>query len=116
MVTPLKYACLIGVVLSISCGQILFKYSADMSKNFSSIFGLFFYPPFIAAIALYGVTTFLWVWLLQQFELARAYPFFALSFTFVPLLSWIFFKEALDLRYVFSVLLICGGILLSVTR
>ncbi len=112
----MKYIYLILVVFSISCGQILFKVTANASKGFHSIFELLFYPAFMTAAMLYASTTFLWVWLLRQFELTEAYPFFALSFTFVPLLSWFVFKEAIDVKYCLGILLISFGIVLSVTR
>jgi len=50
-------------------------------------------PYLIAALVIYGCATLAWVYILQQVPLSIAYPLFALSFLFVPLLSTIIFHE-----------------------
>lgn len=108
------YTLLIVIICGIAGGQILFKQAANALKTYESFFYVFLNPSFIAALAVYGTATLGWIWILQHMQLSKAYPFFALSFVFVPLLSLIFFKEALSWQYMAGVALICAGILVVV--
>ena len=75
----MTYFIAILCVLGIAGGQLLFKLSAShMHKS-----GSFFEPRSLmilfVALALYGITTLAWVWVLQKIELGRAYPLMALA-------------------------------------
>lgn len=48
----------------------------------------------------------------RQRSYRRAYPFVALAFAVVPLLSWMVFRDSLDLRYGFGLALVLGGLYL----
>jgi drug/metabolite transporter (DMT)-like permease len=72
--------------------------------------------PMLGGLVLYGVTTLLWVYLLHELPLSRAYPFMALAFALVPLLSWFFFREGLDLRYGAGLALMLFGLYLVAAR
>jgi drug/metabolite transporter (DMT)-like permease len=68
-------------------------------------------------LVLYGIATVMWVYLLHGLPLSRAYPFIALVFAFVPFLSWVAFRDALDLRYGFGLALMMAGLyLIAATR
>ncbi len=109
-----KYLALIICVICISAGQVLFKLSANSLRESVSIWGLFLNPIFILAVILYGLTTIGWVWCLQEVPLNRAYVFMSLAYIIVPVLGLLFFKEALTIRYLISVMLIMAGILCSI--
>ena len=70
-------------VCGIATGQLLFKCTAD-SQAFS---GSYLHPRtllwLLSALLLYGVTTFGWIWTLQQGPLSRLYPWMALAFVIV---------------------------------
>jgi drug/metabolite transporter (DMT)-like permease len=69
--------------------------------------------PLGVGFALYAVSSLMWVWLLQYMPLSRAYPYIAIAFVLVPIAGWWAFDEPLDARYCMGVLLIIGGILLT---
>ena len=67
-------------------------------------------PFLLSALLLYGGCAVLWVYLLRDIELSRAYPIISLSFLIVPLISWAVLGEEFT-RYTFlGALLIMGGI------
>ena len=99
-------------------GQVLFKLASAqlvIGNGTGPLLRSFVSAPMVAALVLYAAATLLWVYLLHGVPLSRAYPFMALAFAFVPLLSWIVFGDALDLRYAFGVTLILCGLYLAVT-
>ena len=104
---------LTSFALLLSLGQILFKRGAD---SVPPIAGLGDLPALAAspvlwlAVGLYGGATLLWIYILQQVPLSRAYPFAALGFVLVPLFAWSLFGEALGLPYLVGALLIVAGI------
>src|SRR5665213_707789 len=69
----------IFVVIAMLCaGQLLFRQSALSVPPLSTVAGLLGLarnPAFLVALALYGGATVLWVGVLQQVPLSRAYPF-----------------------------------------
>jgi drug/metabolite transporter (DMT)-like permease len=104
-------------VTAIAAGQLLFKLSARKvadTEPVSVFIDLACDPWFILAIILYAGATLLWVWILRQVPLTVAYPFFALTFVFVPLLSGIFLGEKVDLTYYAGVGLIIAGITVTI--
>ncbi|XYJ11331.1 EamA family transporter [Telluria sp. B2] len=101
-------------VLGISAGQILFKLSANALHRSGSFFDPRTAMILFAALALYGITTIGWVWVLQKAELGRVYPLMALAFILVPLASYFIFGERFQPQYFFGVTLIFVGIVLAV--
>jgi drug/metabolite transporter (DMT)-like permease len=104
-------ACAVGIAV----GQILFKLSANAARLADN----FFSPPamawLFAALCLYGITTLVWVWILQKTDLGRVYPFMALAFLVVPVLSHYVFGERFSNNYLIGLGLIVVG-LIFVTR
>lgn len=99
-ISPLLWGLLLFQPLLIAIGQILFKMSSTrLAESGGPIYKLFFDPVFIAAMALYGIATLLWVYVLKAVPLAYAYSFMALAFVMVPLLAACFLQETLTLRY-----------------
>lgn len=107
------YAFLLGCVLMMSVGQVLFKKSAMLLPTLSHPLLLLFQPVFFGALCLYGVATVCWVGALQFLPLGRAYMFIALAFIIIPLLSWYFFGETLDIKFLLGAILIISGVLLT---
>ena len=106
---------LLTVAFILGSGQMLFKMAAErlVIGQGPVAFALSFVTrPMLAALVLYGVATVLWVYLLHGLPLSRAYPFIGLVFAFVPLLSWIVFRDALDMRYAFGLALMLAGLYL----
>ncbi|WP_426178645.1 EamA family transporter [Pseudomonas sp. TWRC1-2] len=67
-----------------------------------------------SAFALYGLTTILWVYVLQRADLGKIYPLMALAFVIVPIGSHFVFGERFQAQYFVGVALIIGGIIVAV--
>ena len=85
-------------VLCISIGQLLFKKAASALPSVFSVSALLQNGWLIAALALYGVTTLGWIWILRHAPLHLAYPFMGLAFLIVPTLAWLFLGDPLHCR------------------
>ena len=96
-------------VCGIAARQLLFKFTADSQ----ALSGSYFHPRtlrwLISALLLYGVTTFGWIWTLQQGPLSRLYPWMALAFMIVPLLGAVILGEQLQPTYWLGVVMIVAG-------
>lgn len=106
----LQTALLIGTVIAIATGQVLFKLAASAWAQGAGLTGLVQVPWFWVGLVVYGGATLMWLMLLRITPLSVAYPFFALAFVVVPLLSWCFLGEALNWRQGAGALLIVAGV------
>ena len=86
-----------GIVLILVCtiftslAQLFLKFGAN---NFESSFsGLVTNPFLILGLLLYGVGGLLLIYALKHGELSTLYPFFSLSYVWVPILALIFLDE-----------------------
>ena len=113
--TLTQSALLLTCVLGIAVGQLLFKTSAASVASPSLldlVRGLAVSPLFLLALALYGSMTVLWIWILQSVPLTRAYPFFALSFIFVPVLARVALGEPIATPTAIGSVVIVAGVLI----
>jgi undecaprenyl phosphate-alpha-L-ara4N flippase subunit ArnE len=106
----------LGVLITpilISTGQVLFKMTGLRlaERKGSGMLSLATDPYFVSALALYGVGTLIWIYVLRHLPLGQAYPFMALSFVLVPIASVLVFGESLGLRYWLGAGLIVAGML-----
>lgn len=103
-------------VLALAAGQLIFKYVGSRVSSLAPA-ELLSQPDvaliFGAGVALYGVTTILWVLALRDLPLSRAYLFVALAFVIVPVGAWLVLGEKLTLNYFIGVALIVSGIVIS---
>lgn len=110
---------LLTVALSLGCGQLLFKLAAErlvLDRNLGTLVISFASLPMIVALAMYGLSTILWVYLLHGLPLSRAYPFLALAFALVPVMSWLVFGDSLGVRYLIGLVLMLTGLYLVVAE
>ena len=68
-------------------------------------------PQIWGGLALYGVSTFLWLVALSQVQLGFAYPFLSLSYVLVIVTSWVLFSEEVSVWRVVGVAAICIGVI-----
>jgi len=87
--------------------------SATELTRGGSFFDMKFASILFAAICLYGITSGVWVWVLQKVELGRIYPLMALAFVFVPLGSNLFLGESFNRQYGIGVIFIVLGVVLA---
>ena len=67
-------------------------------------------PTFLLAVALYAVGFVIWLVVISKLDLSYAYPILALSYSLVPLLSWLAFGEHISpMRWV-GIAIICAGV------
>lgn len=107
---------LAGLILTpllISAGQILFKLASGRAGSFDAagVAGILMDPYLLVALAVYGLGTIAWIYVLKSVPLTVAYPFMALTFCAVPLLAWTLLGEAIGLRYLIGTGLIVSGLL-----
>jgi uncharacterized membrane protein len=99
-------------------GQIIIKWQVDKAGAFPEttsgriefLLKLLINPWVISVFVGAAIAALSWMAALTRFELSRVYPFVALSFVLVLLLSAVFFGEALTLPKVLGVLLIVAGL------
>jgi len=103
-------------VVAVAIGQILFKKSAIVINELGGFLNIKFLTFISIAAILYIASTLLWIWLLRRVDLGKTYPYFALCFLIVPLVSNVVFHEPLGPRYWVGVLLISGGVVLATYR
>lgn len=106
---------LIAYAVCLSVGQVLFKFSSQSLAGGSSsindvIMRLAASPSFWSAIIIYGALTVLWVWILSRVTLVAAYPFVALCFVLVPVMSRLAFGERIGAGYIMGTGLIMAGL------
>jgi multidrug transporter EmrE-like cation transporter len=114
--TTTQLARLLSFALFMAAGQVLFKKVSLMIPSLDSwraIISLGSNVWFLLAISLYMLATFLWIDILREIPLSRAYPFIAIGFVLVPLAGYFFFAEPLNARYFAGVALIVTGIYLT---
>lgn len=104
-------------VLMLSIGQLLFKLASEKidlaSKGLLS--SLACNPYLLLALSVYGVATLAWLFVLKSVPLRVAYPFVALAFIMVPVLSSIFLHEALTVKTLVGAGLIILGVYVSIS-
>lgn len=105
------------VVCGIAAGQVLFKLTAGSTDTGGGVVGFFrgllVNPYFFAAMVVYGVMTAVWIAVLQRVSLSNAYPFFALTFVIVPVLSTVFLSESITRASALGALFIVTGIVVA---
>ncbi|HJH20828.1 MULTISPECIES: EamA family transporter [Pseudomonas] len=110
----MTYLLAIVCVIGIAAGQILFKMSSSSLSKSGSWFDMQTLTVLFSAFALYGLTTILWVYVLQRADLGKIYPLMALAFVIVPIGSHFVFGERFQPQYMVGVALIIVGIVVTV--
>lgn len=107
--TLLTLLCVVGI----SIGQLLFKQAATALPPEPQWLDWALNGWLIASLALYGLTTLGWVWILRHVPLHLAYPFMGLAFLIVPMLAWLLLSEPLHWRTMAGGVLILVGVMLA---
>ena len=110
MVYLIAVLCVVGI----AAGQIMFKLSAGALQRAGTFFEIKTLIMLGSAVALYGLTTIAWVWVLQKIDLGKAYPLMAMAFVLVPIGSHFILGERFQTQYFVGVLFIMFGIVLAV--
>lgn len=96
--------------------QLAFKWGADglgdMDFGFTMLARSVTLPGVWLAIAGYLATFFVWMAILRDMPLSRAFPMTGLVYITVPLLAWSAFGERIDLPRAGGIALIIAGVVL----
>lgn len=108
---------LVGLfLLADTAVQVVFKMAGDTlgsgSFDLSWAAAAFSSPLMWAAIGLYFAVFILWMMVLQDMEISRAFPLQALTYVTVPAIGVMFFNETLALQHTIGIALILSGVLL----
>lgn len=114
MTATLVMLCTLFAVM-LAGGQLLFKLGANSiaSRTSESLLQAIASPYLICAVVLYGVTTILWIYILTKMPLSSAYPFSLLGSMLVPLLAFLFLKEAVDARFIVGFAVMVAGLAIA---
>jgi undecaprenyl phosphate-alpha-L-ara4N flippase subunit ArnE len=104
----------VGTIALLACGQVLFKVAAASVQP--ADWRTWLSPALIAALALYGVGTIAWLLVLARIPLSVAFPFYGLSFVFVPVLAWSLLREPVRMSTIAGSLLIIAGVIVCSRR
>jgi drug/metabolite transporter (DMT)-like permease len=108
----------LSVVLSV-CGQLVLKLGVTdvgtVNLLTAASLGKFFrqalFSPFVlAGFAMYGLSAVSWLIVLSRLNLSYAYPFLALNFVLIALVSRFVLGEDISMTHWAGILLICIGI------
>lgn len=104
-------------VLALSTGQVLFKLAADhLEFSASGLVHSLLNPKLLLALIIYAVATGMWLVVLKMTPLRIAYPFIAMAFVFVPVLSHYILGEQLHWGTFAGAGLIVAGVCISVLQ
>jgi len=114
MSLPLILSCLVFAA-ALGGGQVLFKLAAGdvQARLASSWLDAALSPWLIAALLLYAASTGLWLYILAQVPLTRAYPFVLLGAALVPLLARFTLGESLPLHYILGMAVVLVGLAIT---
>ena len=106
------------VAITLALGQVLFKLAAQSIKgpigfNFHTVLEFVLNAYLLAGILLYGLATLLWVSLLRNTALNRAYLVVALSIVLVSLAGTFLFREPLSAQLLVGMAIILVGLLIA---
>jgi len=109
---------ILGVIFSVillSLGQILFKLtSKDLVLSFPAFFQSLLNMNLFFALLIYFLATILWLIILNTTPLKWSYPFLALTFIIVPIMSNFLLNETLSSNTFLGAFFIIIGVLFSI--
>jgi multidrug transporter EmrE-like cation transporter len=96
-----------------AAGQLCLKYGVSLLGEGASFVALvkgILTPYVFGGFLLYGISSIIYLNVLSRLDLSYAYPFVALSFVMVTVLSWHFLDEQLPLLRIAGLALILAGV------
>src|SRR5438105_2659569 len=99
---------------ALSSGQVLAKEGVNsVTGGFGALFALRPMSFLGAAVLAYGIAGILWIAVLRDMPISRAYPFIGITFVVVPFAGHFLSQDPLSLRGLLGAIIIFAGILLS---
>jgi multidrug transporter EmrE-like cation transporter len=85
---------------------------SDLSNPFPLLLTVFTNPWILIAIPIYVAGFLMWLIVLSKLDLSHAYPFLAVTYVLVPLLSWLLLGEQVPSMRWIGIAVICVGLVL----
>jgi multidrug transporter EmrE-like cation transporter len=101
---------------ALAIGQVMFKRAGLAISGQplpDGILSLLTNAAFYIALSIYGLSTFLWVWILSRVPLSQAYPWVAIGLGIVPLLGRYVFDERVEPTFWLGISLIVAGTIVT---
>lgn len=111
----ITYALLVIMMLSALAGQLLLKSGVNQSQleaSFQSVVRTLLMPHIILGFTIYGLSSILWLFVLQKLPLSVAYPSLAITYVLIVFLSAVFIREPLTVNKVIGSFIIVTGVFL----
>lgn len=113
-----KLGVLLLVAMMLACGQLMFKAAAQSIKgpigfDFQTFLQIGLNPYLLLSLTLYGIATVVWVLLLRDTELSKAYLVVALSIVFVAIAATFLLREPLSTRFLVGTAIILVGLAIA---
>lgn len=112
--TPVSFFLILLNTLILVGGQFLWKYGMQQSPGgFGSLSGvvrLFLSPYVLSGLAMYGVATVLWLYVLSRVPLSLAYPVQSLAYIIAVIGAYYVFGEPLNAAKIAGCVLILAGV------
>lgn len=101
--------------LFLAFGQIGFKLAAEHIETQEDLWVRYLFNPWLwSSLCVYAIATILWIWVLRHAPLHLAYPWIALAYIFVPLISHYALDTPWRIHQLGGAILISLGIWLTV--
>ena len=114
MKVQLKTIIMLLIAVSLgSIAQLMLKMginSFGQLSDLTSLISAVFTPLVFTGVLLYFLSSLLWLVILSNTELSYAYPFIAVSYVIVALLSYALLNEALPLLRILGIITITAGV------
>ncbi|MDF2925610.1 MAG: EamA family transporter [Paenibacillaceae bacterium] len=114
--TPIYFFLILINTLILVSGQFLWKYGMQHStggfQSFLGVVRLFLSPHVLSGLAMYGVATVLWLFILSRVPLSLAYPIQSLAYIFAAVGAYYVFHEPLSAAKIAGCVLILAGVTL----
>lgn len=99
-----------AIAMCLVCGQVMFKLAATKANSLSNAL---LSPWLLAALGLYGMMSLLWVYVLIDTPLSKAYPYLIFGAALVPLASFYIFREPVSNSYALGLAFLLLGMYLT---
>ena len=116
---PVALALVVPLIATL--GQLLLKIGmeqvgpvnrSDLSKPVALLLEVFGNPLIVGAIPLYVGGFLIWLIVLSRLDLSFAYPFLALAYVLVPIVSWAVIGEHIPVMRWVGIVVVCVGVVL----
>lgn len=115
--TALNFILCVGCVVLASVGQVLLRLVAAEIAGTTQLMGAVFSLSTLLAISVYAGAMLMWLFILGRVPLTVAFPFFGLSFLFVPIFANRIIGDPVSVStWVGGVIILAGIVVSSVMR